>query len=111
MNEITPESVENLLDKVIDILIKFVPTEKIQEASAEVAKLSIVKIEPEEEFTEGTKIEYAGDAIKVTTMKSSNDDIRQRAFIDNARRLGLSETDIEDMKEVSANIVKTNDGN
>lgn len=111
MNEITPESVETLLDKVVDILIKFVPTEKIQEASAEVSKLSIVKVEAEEEYEEGTNIEYAGEKLKISTTQSSNEEIRNRAFIDSARRMGLSEVEIEDLKAVSAaNVRTTNDG-
>jgi hypothetical protein len=107
MNEITPESVEALLDKVVDILCKFVPPEKLQEASTEVAKLSIVKIESTEEYEDGTMLEYAGEKVKVTATKTDNDDIRQRAFISSARKLGLSEDDIEDIKEVSASAVKS----
>jgi hypothetical protein len=109
MNEITPESVENLLDKVVDILCKFVPAEKLQEASAEVAKLSIVKIEPEEEYDEGLSLEYDNKPLKITATKSNNEDIRQRAFLDSARKLGLSEADIEDINEVSAAAIKSAD--
>lgn len=105
MNEITPEAVENLLDKVVDILIKFVPKEALAEASAEVAKLSIVKIEPKLDFTGGTNIEYAGEDVKITATSSDAKSIQRKAFTDAAKRLGISQEELEDMKPVEGVVV------
>lgn len=108
MSEITPEAVENLLDKVVDIMIKYVPKENLEQASSEVAKLSIVKIEPKQEFTAGTNIEYAGEEVKITSTASDGVAIKNRAFEDIAKRLGVSKEELEDMKPVQHEV--RNDG-
>lgn len=106
MNEITPEAVENLLDKVVDILIKFVPQERLEEASKEVSKLKIVKVEPTIAYDPGVNIEYAGEEVEVKVKQTDNEAIKKKAFIDAAKRLGISQEEIEDAISVQAEKVQ-----
>jgi hypothetical protein len=106
MNEITPEAVENLLDKVVDILVKFVPQEKLEEASKEVSKLKITKIESTLAYDPGANIEYAGEEVKIKVKQSDNEAIKNRAFVDIAKRLGVTQDELEDMKAAQVENVK-----
>ncbi len=80
MNQLTPETVDNILGEVVKILAKFVPADKLEDAAAELEKLTMSDPISEVPLDPGTLIEVDGQVqeIEVEDPKA----IQRRALLE-----------------------------
>lgn len=89
INQVTPDQIETLLNRVTDILAQFVPPEKLEEAAAELAKLTISSVASNIPYEPGAVIEYEGKAEVIEADLGSIP--RQRALEEVATRFAIDE--------------------
>lgn len=87
INQVTPEQLELLLNRFTDLFVKYVPSDKLEEASAELAKIQIVKIESAQPYEPGLHIEAPTPIDVEGTIVELKSVARERALLAIAERM------------------------
>jgi len=95
LNQLTPEVVDNILNKAVDVLAKYLPPDRLIEAAKEIQALALVDPMAESPVDPGNLIEVDNDLIRITTNTEDPDAIKKRTLYNEAIRL---KTEIDAMQ-------------
>lgn len=100
ISKLTPEYVDNLLNKVIDASTDFIAPDKLQEFAKRVEALMLLEPEPEQPIEVGTRMTVNGEE-KVVEVETPSDELIQiRALLKFARANGtLPDEEIDALKK------------
>ena len=87
LNQLTPEVVDNILNKAVDVLAKYLPPDRLLEAAKEIQALALVDPSAESPVDPGNLIEVDNELVKITTNTEDPDAIKRRALYSEAKRL------------------------
>lgn len=88
MNTITPEHIDNILNKTVEIIARFVPADKMVEIADEIAKLDPTKMDSDIQFMPGETLE-AVDGARLIELEPPHAPMVKRELVEMADRLGL----------------------
>jgi hypothetical protein len=87
LNQLTPEVVDNILNKAIDVLAKYLPPDKLVEAAKEIQALSLVDPTAEAPIDPGNFIVIDEQPVRIGTNTEDPEAIKRRALYSEAARL------------------------
>lgn len=87
LNQLTPEVVDNILNKAIDVLAKYLPPDKLVDAAKEIQALSLVDPTAETPIDPGNYIVINEEPVRIGTNAEDPDAIKRRALYGEAARL------------------------
>ncbi len=92
LNQLTPEAVDAVLAKVVDIMADYVPPEKLEEAAKRVQALTMIDPMPVEPVLPGNLIEINGENVKIESTavdRGAHMRAHMRALNDTIQRMEL----------------------
>ena len=78
ISKLTPEYVDNVLNKVIEIMAEYLPADKLEEAARKVQALTLLEPEPDTPIDEGTQISIEGEVHEVEVV---DDTVHQKRVL------------------------------
>ena len=87
LNQLTPEVVDNILNKAIDVLAKYLPPDKLVDAAKEIQALSLVDPTAETPIDPGNFIVIDEEPVRIGTNTEDPAAIKRRALYGEAARL------------------------
>ncbi len=89
MNQLTPEVVDNILNKAIEVLAKYLPPDRLVEAAQEIQALSNTDPKPVEPIEVGNFIEVDERTLRITSNTEDPNSIQKRTLLEEAQRLQI----------------------
>lgn len=89
INEVTPDQIELLLSKVVEVMAEFVPVDRLEAANTKLAELTTVGSDSEIAYEPGALIEIDGEEKEVTV--EVGNPINTKALLDSFARLQAEE--------------------
>ena len=87
MNQLTPEVVDNILNKTIEIMSKYLPPDRLVEAAKEISLLATVDPSANSPIEPGQMIEVENDLLEITSTVDENKQIQRNTLLNEAIRL------------------------
>lgn len=87
LNQLTPEVVDNILNRAIDVLAKYLPPDRLVDAAKEIQALALVDPTADSPIDPGNYITINEEPIRIGTNTEDPDAIKRRALYGEAARL------------------------
>lgn len=97
LNQLTPETVDNILNACVKVLEEYVPADKLEEAAAKIQELSSTDPVSDIQFEPGNNIEIDGEVQTIAAVDGR--DIQKRALLEHYGPL-LDPENLETLKGI-----------
>lgn len=102
LNQLTPEVVDNILNKAVDILAEYVPPERLVEAAQKIQALALVDPSASTPIDPGNLIEIEEKGVLITTNADDPDAILKRTLVEEAIRLKLDMNQLQEQLDAES---------